>query len=177
MTDISAIPRSVQSSAWRATSAALRVALTLATLLVAAAVVLGWYRHMPTLEDTRWRVLLTMLGVAVGAWLLRILIAAVRRATLPAVVGVVALLVSQVCYYVLVWSEWKSHTPLWRAWWISICLAVGAAHLVWVRLLIGAPVLIGTGSHVKPWVRFVARFTAACIVVAIAVFSTLALGS
>ena len=65
------------------------------------------------------------------------------RATLPAVVGVVALLVSQVCYYVLVWSEWKSHTPLWRAWWVAVCVAVGATHLVWVRLLIGGPILIG----------------------------------
>ncbi len=178
MTDISVIPRSVQSSAWRVTSAALRVALTLASLLIGAAVVLGWYRHMPTLEDTRWRVLLTMLGVAVGAWLLRIQVAAVRRATLPAVVGVVALLASQVCYYALVWGEWKAHTPLWRAWWVAVCVAVGATHLVWVRLLIGGPILVGgAGSHVKPWVRFVARFTAACIMLSVALTSASALGS
>ena len=162
---------------WRTTSASLRVALTVAVLVIAAAVLLGWYRHMPTLEDTRWRVLLTALGVAVGAWLGRIQVAALRRATLPAVVGALALLVSQVCYYALVWGEWKSHTPLWRAWWIAVCVAVGATHLVWLRLLIGAPILFGDASHVRAWVRVLARVTATCIVLSVALTAALALGS
>src|SRR6188508_646765 len=110
MTEAHPLSRSAQATMWRTTSAALRVALTIALLVIAAAVVLGWYRHMPTLEDTRWRVLLTALGIAVGAWLGRIQVAAMRRATLPALVGMAALLVSQVCYYTLVWSQWKAHT-------------------------------------------------------------------
>jgi hypothetical protein len=78
---------------------------------------------------------------------------------------------------VLVWGEWKSHTPLWRSWWIAVCVGVGATHHVWVRLLIGAPILLGDASHVRRWVLFVARLTAAFIAISVALTSSLALGS
>jgi hypothetical protein len=155
----------------------LRVASTLAVLILAAAVVLGWYRHMPSLEDTRWRVLLTLLGVACGAWVLRPLVAGVHKAPLAAYAGLAAVILSQACFYVIVWTPFKSHGVLWRAWWITLVCAVTAAHLVWIRFLAGGPLIGPNRGRLPSWVVALARITCAAIALAAVQFAALALGS
>src|SRR5688572_1617905 len=98
------LPRGVQLSAWRGATGALWGAVVLSVIILALAVLLGWHRQLPDLEDFRWRVLLTLLGVAAGAWLARPIVVASRRVPLLVIaLGILALAVSQLAYYVLIW--------------------------------------------------------------------------
>lgn len=172
----SSIPRHAQTTAWRVLGSILHITSTLAVLILAAAVLLGWYRRMPTLEDARWRVLLTLLGAACGAWILRPIVAGVRRAPLPAIAGITAVVVSQVCYYAIVWGTWKSEAILWRTWWVALVFAVAAAHIVWIRFLIGAPIFSQEHCGLHKWVIVTARLTCGAIALTSLFVAAIALG-
>ena len=105
-----------------------RIALGAATLAVVFALVFRWYHGIGSLEDTRSRLLLTVIGIVVAGWLAHILAAGLRRTPKGAWAGLAAIVVSQVCYLTLVWSEWKPYVPLWRAWVVSLVAAVTLAH-------------------------------------------------
>ncbi|MBC8105892.1 MAG: hypothetical protein H7Z14_04830 [Anaerolineae bacterium] len=119
----------------RSTSAALRVALIVMIVLLAIALIFRWDRQLHSLEDTASRVLLSLLGLAVGAWMLRILSAGARKLRKTFVFGTIAILISQICYHGLVGAGWKPITFVWRTWWISIVVAVLTTHLVWLHFV------------------------------------------
>jgi hypothetical protein len=164
------LSREARVSFLRAASHALRGVLTLAVLILAIAVVRHWYVHLPDMEDPRWRILLTLLGIAAGAWLARPIVAAGRRLPVGAVaVGLIGIVVSQVCFYVLVWGTWKSSGWLWRTWWVSLVIGFGAGHAAWARLL-----LAGTDAA-RGW-RILLDVIYACIAIAALLVAGLALG-
>src|SRR5688572_26489266 len=101
------ISRGAQAATMRTTSAAARIALGVIIVLLATAILFRWDRHLHSLEDTPSRVLLSLLGLSIGAWMLRVLSAGARKLRMTFVFGTVALLVSQISYHGLVWSvEW-----------------------------------------------------------------------
>ena len=70
---------------------------------------------------------MTCLGVAVGAFLVYVLVGALVRAPRVAIVGLVTLAISQVCFYLLWWSPLTQQPTLWRVWWVALLAAVTAA--------------------------------------------------
>src|SRR5688500_20311645 len=120
------ISRTTQSALWRWTRATWRIALGAATLAVILALALGWHRGIGSLENTRSRLLLTVIGIVVGGWLSNILAAGLRRTPKAALAGFAANGPSQVCYLMLDWSEWKTYVPLWRGWIGSLVVALGS---------------------------------------------------
>lgn len=130
------ISRSAQLHAARASSAAARIALGVITILLAIAILFRWDRQLHSLEDTPSRVLLSLLGMSVGAWMLRVLSAGARRLRKTFIFGTLAILISQVCYHGIVWNEeWKRATFTWRVWWLSILVALLTTHLVWLHFV------------------------------------------
>src|SRR5215213_6800161 len=71
-TDLSMITRSTHVTLWRVLRKTFHGALIALTLAIIATVAFRWYHGIASLEDTRSRVLLTLIGVVVGAWLARI---------------------------------------------------------------------------------------------------------
>jgi hypothetical protein len=165
-----ALPRRARVSILRGMTTAFWGAVGLAVLLLAIAVLLRWYEQLPHLEDPRWRMLLTALGIAAGAWVLRpIVVAANRLPKFVTLAGIAGILLSQICYYLLVWTTWKSSTFLWRVWWIALVVGCAAAHVSWVRLLVAQP-------EVKRWARMLAWIVYTCIPIAVAMVIPLVLG-
>jgi hypothetical protein len=162
--------RGAQVSFLRAASHAMRGVLTLAVLILAIAVVRHWYVHLPDMEDPRWRILLTLLGIAAGAWIARPIVAAGRKLPLIVIIGGLAgVIVSQLCYYILVWGTWKSNGWLWRTWWIALVIGVAAGHAAWARLLIA-------GTNASTGWRWLLRAVYGCIAISMLLIAGLALG-
>jgi hypothetical protein len=72
-----------------------------------------------------------------------------------------AIALSQVFYNTLVWTQWKAHTSLWRAWWVTLVFAVGLTHVAWLWV-------IAEESRSR-----LAQFTTACIAGATLFFAAL----
>ena len=162
--------RSAQVPVTRGATVVFWGGLGVAVTVLAVAVLLKWYQHLPNLEDWRWRTLLTALGVSAGAWICRpIVVAAKRLPKVVSITGVIALLTSQVCYYTLVWGPWKASAMLWRAWWVSLVITVCVAHIAWVRLL------IARRDHVRSAIRR-ARISWTCTAIALPLWIGLVLG-
>ncbi|CAN5471205.1 hypothetical protein BH09PLA1_BH09PLA1_09580 [soil metagenome] len=119
----------------RKSAAALRIALAVLIVLLAIALLFRWDRQLHTLEDTSSRVLLSLLGLAVGAWMLRVLSAGARKLRKTTLFGAGALLISQICYHGIVWADWKRTMFVWRTWWISVVVATLTTHLVWLHFV------------------------------------------
>ncbi|MGB7158229.1 MAG: YiiX/YebB-like N1pC/P60 family cysteine hydrolase [Tepidisphaeraceae bacterium] len=132
------ITRSTHVTLWRTVRKTFYSALIVTTLAVIGTVAFRWYHGVASLEDARSRVLLTLIGLVVGAWLARILAAGAGKHPKVAIAGFAAIVLSQGCYLTLVWSEWKPYTALWRAWWVSLVLALGLTHVVWLWLIAGS---------------------------------------
>ena len=75
----------------------------------------------------RLRVLLSLAGLGVGAFLALIQLGALETYRRGALGGMVSLAISQVCYYLLVWGPWTTTSILWRAWWVSFVVAAASA--------------------------------------------------
>ncbi|HEV2295048.1 MAG TPA: YiiX/YebB-like N1pC/P60 family cysteine hydrolase [Tepidisphaeraceae bacterium] len=129
------ISRSTHVALWRVLRKTFYGALIATTLAVIGTIAFRWYQGIGSLEDTRSRVLLTLIGVVVGAWLARICAAGAGKHHRFALAGLAAIALSQVFYLTLVWSEWKSHVGLWRAWWVTLICALGLTHVVWLWLI------------------------------------------
>jgi hypothetical protein len=129
------ITRSTHVTLWRVLRKTFYSALIVTTLAVIGTVAFRWYQGVGSLEDTRSRVLLTLIGVVVGAWLARICAAGAGKHHRFALAGLAAIALSQAFYLTLVWSEWKSHVGLWRAWWVTLVAALGLTHVVWLWLI------------------------------------------
>ena len=111
----------------------LRGLLIVIALLVLAAIVLRWDR-IGHLQDPRWQTLLSAVGLAVGAWLAGIQARGAGRFRKTAWASLVAIVLAQLCYLVLVWTTFKQHPFIWRVWWLTMVAAVTSTHIVWLRL-------------------------------------------
>src|SRR5262245_30386228 len=164
------VPPSPQSSIFRGLNAAFWGGIGLSVLLLAIAVLLKWYQHLPNLEDARWRTLLTALGIAAGAWVLRPILVAAGKLPKPVLfAGLAGVILSQLCYYLLVWTSWKTSAMLWRVWWIALVIGCSAAHVAWVRLLVAQP-------DVKRWAKVFAWVVYICVPIAAGMLMWLVLG-
>ena len=94
----------------------------------------GWARDIASVEDARVRVFLTLVGVAVTATVARLLVLATKSFPRSGLTGLAALALSFTCYLLLVWTAWKVHPTLWRAWWVTLLGTVTATHLMMLRL-------------------------------------------
>ncbi|MHC4713354.1 MAG: YiiX/YebB-like N1pC/P60 family cysteine hydrolase [Planctomycetota bacterium] len=84
------------------------------------------------------QVFLCGLGIFLGALLMLVHFRRVtaRQAAVVSpfrTLAVAAILASQVAYQVLVWSNWRTSSAVWRFWWVSMILAVTLTHLVLLR--------------------------------------------
>jgi hypothetical protein len=140
----------------------MRASLVVIAMLVLCAIALRWDR-IGHLHDPRWQVLLTVVGVAVGAWLASIQARGSGRFRKTALVSIVTIALSQVCYLVLVWTSFKEHPFIWRVWWLTLVAAVTSTHIVWLRLT------------AAPDRRKLVRFTVGCALVAAGLWGALAL--
>src|SRR5688572_20663745 len=74
--------------------------IVIGVVVVAAA--WGRWDRIGHLDDARWRLLLTMVGLAMGAWLGMIQARGAERFPRTATISLVGILFSQVCYLILV---------------------------------------------------------------------------
>lgn len=102
-------------------------AIVASALLVVAAVTLQ------TFGTTRLRLLLSLVGIAVGALVALVHLGVIDEFRRTARAGVVALVVSQLCYHTLVWTGWTTEALMWRAWWISFVGAAASALVLSLR--------------------------------------------
>lgn len=80
-----------------------------------------------------WKFLLTCIGLAVGALLMAIQNGALPKRSKMAALGAVVIVISQACFFLLVWSEWIQYSLLWRSWWVSMVASVFVTHMLLLR--------------------------------------------
>ncbi len=78
------------------------------------------------------QVLLSLLGLAVGAGLANLQVRLGRLNTLL-LAGLVTILLSQTAYLLLVWTGWKGETLFWRLWFVTMVPSVSVTHLLLIR--------------------------------------------
>ena len=105
---------------------------------------------LQTFGTVRLRVLLSLAGLGVGAFLTLIQLGALETYRRWALGGMAVLAISQVCYHLLVWSPWTTGATLWRAWWVSFVAAAASAVVLTLK---------GTGSGRRD---FIERATPVC---------------
>jgi hypothetical protein len=110
---------------------ALRVTL-LASLIVLIGLVLEWAARHET-GYLRGQLMFTCLGLAIGS-----ILALIDTWVMPffprtARVALVLLAVSQVAYYVLVWTAAKTDVLYWRVWWMFVVAALTSTHLLGLK--------------------------------------------
>ncbi len=74
----------------------------------------------------RTKFLLCLLGLAVAAPLLAYQFGVPRRFPWLILAGVLAIVISQACYQLLVWTGWQSQSLLWRLWLTFVGFTLGA---------------------------------------------------
>jgi hypothetical protein len=50
-----------------------------------------------------------------------------------ATLGAVVIVISQACFFLLVWSGWMQYSLLWRFWWVSMVVSVFVTHILLLR--------------------------------------------
>lgn len=98
-----------------------------AASLVLLAIALGSFDRLSAY------VLLTFLGLAFGAFAFDLQLGALPAFPAAAVTSMGALLASQVCYHLLVWTSWKGEPITWRLWWISAAACMTSVHVLALR--------------------------------------------
>lgn len=112
----------------------------------------------------RLRVFLSLAGIGVGCFIALIQLRAAPRFRRWAYVGALALVISQVCYGLVIWSLWTTESELWRAWWVSFIVA-GASAMV----LVLKSASLGRQDAITRWTpRFVLAL--ATLLIGLAVF-------
>ncbi len=146
----------------RALRGLLWFSLAMLALLACLGVVFRWDR-LPSLQEFPWRVSLTFVGLAFGAWLATIQLRGRAQYPTTAAVSLAGIVFSQGCYLVLVWTNFSMRPWLWRCWWLSMVTAAVATHVLWLRIA------------VAPDRRRLRRATIACALVGGALWAGLAL--
>jgi hypothetical protein len=76
----------------------------------------------------------------------------VRRFRVAAIAGILAILFSQGCYLLLVWSGWTTESLLWRLWWISMVASVNSTHVLLLRkAAVGRGDWVERGTPICVW--------------------------
>ena len=107
-----------------------RLSFVLAVAIILSAGLLISAATLQSFGAVRLRVLLSLVGLGLGAFLAAIQVDGFPKYRSSAIAGLLALGVSQVFYHLLVWTGWTTEHFLWRAWWISFVLAVTTAHVL-----------------------------------------------
>ncbi len=127
---------SARHALWR--MLAFSVSASAALLVVAAGV--------GSLGAVRVQVLLTFVGLAVGSALAHFYLGVRRERPRLLLLGLAAVVFSQACYLLLVWTGWKTQSALWRLWWVSMVVTVHVAYLIAVRA-----VRVGRATFADRW--------------------------
>lgn len=85
------------------------------------------------LRARRGQALLAFAGLAVASELAHFQLGKFRQRPKLVVLGLAGVLFSQACYFLLVWTGWKTQSLLWRLWWLSMVLSVHVTHLIALR--------------------------------------------
>ena len=92
---------------------------------------------MRSLGVVRAQVLLTFVALFFGSMLMQVQLRARRHAesgvSAMLTLGVAVILVSQVSFLTLVWTNWKTAAFVWRIWWISMVPSVFVTHVILLR--------------------------------------------
>ena len=99
--------------------------------VAATALLVAWAARRQ-LGQVGGQVLLTLLGLAVGAGLANLQVRLGRMKKLM-LAGLATIVLSQSAYLLLVWTGWKSQTLLWRLWWVTLVPAVNLTHILLLR--------------------------------------------
>ena len=86
----------------------LGLSLGLSAGLLVLAAILGSF------GDTRLPIIFSLLGFAVGAFLALVDLNAFRRLPTAVITALAALICSQVCYHILVWTPGRTEPLVWR---------------------------------------------------------------
>ncbi len=120
--------------------------------LAASVVLLVVAALLRSFGEVRGSVLLACVGLAVGALLADIHIGVVRRFRVAAIAGIFAIVFSQGCYLLLIWSGWTTESLLWRLWWISMVASVNSTHVLLLRkAAVGRGDWIERGTPISIW--------------------------
>ena len=115
----------------------LLLAVVLTVSLAGSALMLLIAAVMGSLGVVRAQVLLTFVCLFFGSLLMQVQLRTQRRSggggSLLAGLGLVVILVSQVAFLVIVWTNWKASTTVWRVWWLSMVPSVFVTHLILLR--------------------------------------------
>jgi len=84
-------------------------------------------------DALRTNTLLMFIGFTVAALLADIHVGAARRSPRWVMAGLTAIVASQVCYLLWVWTGWATESLLYRLWWISLVPGVTSAHILALR--------------------------------------------
>ncbi|MBI4833879.1 MAG: hypothetical protein HY811_03540 [Planctomycetes bacterium] len=76
------------------------------------------------------RLVMTFIGFVAGAFLAGIQVSISKRRSFLLTIGILAILASQVSFFMLVWTNWMVHTIVWRIWWITMVPSVFTTHLI-----------------------------------------------
>ena len=92
---------------------------------------------MRSLGDVRLQILLTLVALCLGSLLMQVQLRARvhTRGGISALLtlGVAVILISQVSFLILVWTNWRTATVVWRLWWISMVPSVFVTHLILIQ--------------------------------------------
>ena len=105
----------------------LRWGIAISALLVGALLLsIAWFDF-----PGRMRLILTLVGLIVGGGLADIQLGALTVRRRWIITGLAAIVFSQACYLILVWTGWGVRNPLtWRAWWLTMCASVTLTHVL-----------------------------------------------
>ena len=125
----------------------------IAVSLVASAGLLTWTGVAKASDGVRAQFLLTFAGLAVGALLALIQLGAIHRSPRLVYVGAAAIVASQACYFLLVWSGWTRESLLWRIWWLTMVPSVASTHLMILRAAtVGRNDVIERGTKISVYI-------------------------
>ena len=106
-----------------------------AVILITLAV--AFYRR--AMDGVVAQIFLTGVAGLFGAVLMHVQLFSrtIQRTSRLCVVGIAVILVSEVAFLTLVWTQWKTATAVWRLWWITMNASVISSHLVLLRRAAG----------------------------------------
>ena len=102
----------------------------IAVSLVASAALLIVGAVLRSLDGVRAQILLTFVGLLVGALLAVVQVRSISKSPRWVVAGIAAIVISQMCYLLLVWTGWTTQSLLWRVWWIAMVAALTSTHML-----------------------------------------------
>jgi hypothetical protein len=89
---------------------------------------------MWSLGQTRCQILLTLVCLLVGSLLMQIQLRARRNCeggtSILLSTAVAVVVASQVCFLILVWTDWQADSFIWRVWWLTMVPSVFVTYVI-----------------------------------------------